>query len=69
MCRLWIIGHRFAVCLCVVCAWCVGGERAGLALGHVTENPYVVCQVSAKRGDNIDDAVEFLIQHRQEHHM
>ena len=34
-----------------------------LNLDYITENPWVMHYVSAKRGDGIETAVEFLIQH------
>jgi signal recognition particle receptor subunit beta len=45
------------MCLCSMCACSV------LNLDYITENPWVIAYVSAKRGDNIETAVEFLIQH------
>jgi hypothetical protein len=35
---------------------------------HVTENPYKIVQVSAKRGDNVEEALEFIVQHREQDH-
>ena len=38
-------------------------SAAVLNLDFITENPWVIQYVSSKRGDNIDGAVEFLVQH------
>ena len=35
-------------------------------LAHVTDNPFKVVAVSAKRGDNVEEAIEFIVQHREE---
>ena len=36
-----------------------------LNLDYIVENPWVLTSISAKNGDNIDKALEFLILHAQ----
>ncbi len=43
--------------------WYVASPLAGLNLDYITDNPWTVLSISAKRGDGVDQAVDFLLRH------